>query len=34
LSLILFPGYFRMLSSEKKQTIADKICKIIAIKVR
>lgn len=34
LSLILFPGYFMMLSNEKKQTIADKICKIIAIKVR
>jgi uncharacterized RDD family membrane protein YckC len=34
LSLLLFPGYFRMLSNEKKQTLADKICKVIVVKVR
>lgn len=34
LSLVLFFGYFGLLSSEKKQTIADKICAIIVVKVR
>ena len=33
LSVILFFGYFVLLSNEKQQTLADKICKVIVVKV-
>ncbi len=33
LSLFLFFGYFGLLSTEKQQTMADKICRIIVVKV-
>lgn len=34
LSVFLFFGYFAMLSNKNKQTLADKICKVIVIKVK
>jgi len=34
LSLLLFFGYIFLLSNEKRQTLADKICKVIVVKVR
>lgn len=34
LSVVLIFGYFGMLSNEKRQTMADKVCKIIVVKVR
>jgi len=33
LSLLLFFGYIFLLSNEKRQTLADKICKVIVVKV-
>ena len=33
LSVILFFGYFVLLSNEKQQTLANKICKVIVVKV-
>jgi len=34
ISLVTFFGYFVLLSNEKKQTMADKICKVIVVKVK
>ena len=34
LSVVLFFGYFALISNEKKQTLADKLCKVIVIKTR
>lgn len=34
LSLVLFFGYTAMLLNDKKQTLADKICKVIVVKVK
>ena len=33
-STLLFFGFFRLLLNDKKQTMADKLCKIITVKVR
>ena len=33
-STLLFFGFFRLLLNDKKQTMADKLCKIISVKVR
>ena len=32
-SVILFFGYFILLTNEKRQTLADKFCKVIVVKV-
>lgn len=32
-SVVLFFGYFVLLSNEKRQTLADKFCKVIVVKV-
>jgi len=34
LSVLLFFGYPLLVSNEKKQTLADKMCKVIVVKVR
>jgi uncharacterized RDD family membrane protein YckC len=34
LSIVLFFGYFNLFTNESKQTLADKLCKVIVVKVR